>query len=114
MKHHQHRLEHWVHWTLLSGLFVSAVLLVAGMALMLFKGESSSPPHQSLGELLSESLRFRGPALTVLGLLVLMVTPILRVIVLSIGWALEHQWRFTAVALAVLALLIISLLLGVG
>jgi uncharacterized membrane protein len=43
-----------------------------------------------------------------------MVTPILRVVVLLAGWAIDREWRFSAVALTVLALLIASLLLGVG
>lgn len=113
MEQHQHRLEHWVHWTLLGGLIVSAVLLVSGMLAMLFEGEISASPHEPLGTLLREAMHFRGPALTVLGLLVLMITPIVRVVVLLVGWALDRQWRFMLVALAVLALLIISLLLGV-
>lgn len=110
----QRRLEHWVHWTLLGGLMVSALLLVTGMLALVTGGKVSTPPPQSLGALLREGMQFHGPALTVLGLLVLMITPILRVIVLLIGWSLEREWRFTAVALAVLALLIASLVLGVG
>lgn len=114
MQHQQRRLEHWVHWTLLGGLCLSAVLLVAGLLAMLAQGEVSAPPSQPLGTLVRDSLKLQGPALTALGLLVLMITPILRVIVLLCGWALEREWRFTAVAFAVLALLIASLLLGVG
>lgn len=114
MNQHKHHLEHWVHWTLLGGLLVSAVLLVTGMLAMLTKGEIPTAGHEPLAELLRESAQFHGPALTVLGLLVLMVTPILRVVVLLAGWAIDREWRFSAVALTVLALLIASLLLGVG
>lgn len=112
MEHRQHRLEHWVHWTLLGGLSVSAVLLVAGILAMLAQGEPAATPHQPLGELVRESTQFKGPALTVLGLLVLMITPILRVVILLLGWTLQREWRFSAVSLVVLVLLIVSLLLG--
>jgi uncharacterized membrane protein len=110
----QHQLEHWVHWTLLSGLAVSAVLLIAGLIAMLLQGHESASPHESFSAILSAALRCQGPALTTLGLLVLMITPILRVIVLLIGWVLRRDWLFAVVALVVLALLVLSLLLGVG
>jgi uncharacterized membrane protein len=43
-----------------------------------------------------------------------MLTPILRVLVLAIGWLLEKEWRFAAIALCVLALLATSVVLGTG
>jgi len=42
------------------------------------------------------------------------VTPMFRVAVLAIGWTLEGDQRFALVALAVLRLLGVNLLLGVG
>ena len=114
MDRDRHQLEHWVHWTLLSGLAASAVLLVAGLCAMLVQGYESVSPHESLGKLIRDAVQVRGPALTTLGLLVLMITPILRVIVLLAGWTMRRDWRFAAVALVVLTLLILSLSLGVG
>jgi uncharacterized membrane protein len=43
-----------------------------------------------------------------------MLTPILRVIVLGVGWLLEREWRFAAIAFFVLALLATSMVLGTG
>ena len=114
MNHDRHQLEHWVHWTLLSGLAASAVLLVAGLIAMLVQGHESAAPHAPLDTLIRDAVQFRGPALSTLGLLVLMITPILRVVVLLAGWTMRRDWRFAAVALVVLALLILSLSVGVG
>lgn|SRR5487761_1809623 len=109
-----HQLQHWVHRILLGGLVVSAALLLAGMVIMLVRGGQEASPHTPLASLLRDAARLNGPALTTLGLLVLMITPILRVVVLLIGWAVRRDWVFAAISLVVLALLMISLLLGVG
>jgi uncharacterized membrane protein len=107
-------LQHAVHWTLLSGMVVSSILLISGMIAMLDQGHQEASPHESLATLLRDAGRLRGPALTTLGLLVLMVTPVLRVVVLLIGWARRRDWVFAAVAMMVLALLILSMSLGMG
>lgn len=110
----ERQLEHWVHWTLLSGLAVSAVLLIIGMLAALVQENPTSEPRQPLSDLVTAATAFDGQALTTLGLLVLMITPILRVVVLLVGWTWRRDWTFAAVAVVVLALLIVSLSLGVG
>lgn len=105
-------LDHWVHRTLLAGLVVSGVLLATGLAIMLIQGNEQAPRFESFAALLQEAGQFQGPAVTTLGLLALMITPILRVVVLLIGWSIRRDWRFAGVALAVLVLLCISL--GIG
>lgn len=81
---------------------------------MLATGERHAQAHASVAELLGDARRLNGPALVTLGLLALMITPILRVLVLLLGWSHRRDWLFATVALAVLAILILSLSLGVG
>ncbi len=107
-----HQLDHSVHRSLLAGLVVSGVLLAAGLAIMLVQGHEHAPKHQSLSTLLADAARLDGPAITTLGLLALMITPILRVAVLLVGWTILRDWRFAGVSLAVFVLLCISLALG--
>ncbi|HJT36269.1 MAG TPA: DUF1634 domain-containing protein [Pirellulales bacterium] len=107
-----HRLDHWVHRTLLVGLTVSGVLLAVGLTTMLAQGHEHAPQYESFPTLLRDAARLRGSAVTTLGLLALMMTPILRVVVLLAGWAVERDWRFAGVALAVFVLLCVSLTLG--
>jgi uncharacterized membrane protein len=111
----QYRLEHWVHWTLFAGLSLSGVLLVLGLALELTEGEPRlwQSPHP-LRLMIRGALEGNGTDVIDLGLLVLIVTPLLRVLVLAIGWTLEGDLRFALVALTVLALLSVSFMLGVG
>lgn len=107
-----HQLEHAVHRTLLAGLVVSALLLAAGLAIMLVQGHAQASGHVTFVKLVQKAGHFDGQAVTTLGLLALMITPILRVLVLLVGWTVQRSWRFAGVALAVLVLLCISLALG--
>jgi len=65
-------------------------------------------------ELLRLAGEANGVAWMQLGVLVLLFTPVLRVLVLAIGWAIERDWRMALVALVVLVLLAISLVVSVG
>ncbi|MBX6313696.1 MAG: DUF1634 domain-containing protein [Isosphaeraceae bacterium] len=109
------RLERWVHWALLTGLVASGLLLALGLITALASGrprpEGPPPP---LALVIRAAVRGEGVGLIDLGLLALIGTPLLRVAVLAIGWAVERQWIFVAVALTVLGLLLLSFTLGVG
>lgn len=49
-----------------------------------------------------------------LGLLVLLLTPVLRVLVSVVTFAMEHDWRYTGITLLVFCILLVSFLLGRG
>jgi uncharacterized membrane protein len=104
-----------VQVTLLMGLIPSGLLMVSGLFIALISGQprpDTSPP--GIGTLVQTALRFDGVALLSLGVVLLMLTPLLRVVVLAAGWSLRRDWRFALVALSVLSLLAISLTLGFG
>src|SRR4051794_24504913 len=108
-------LEHWVHRALLTGLVVSGLLMVTGLGIALIRHQDRPvglPPPASV--VLRQASGGNGVALMELGLLALVATPILRVAVLAIGWGLQRDWQFAAVAAVVLGLLAVSLVLGVG
>ena len=109
------RLAWAVHISLLSGLVTSAALLVIGAVLVLVSGQSASDnPPGGVTTLLSKAAKGDGTAILQLGLLVLMLTPVARVVVLAVGWLVDREWRFAFVALFVFALLMTSLILGTG
>lgn len=81
------RFERTLVRAMLAGVWISSILLTAGLALLLFASASSAPDGL---------LRW--------GLLVLMATPVLRVI-LSIAEAIRQRdwfWLWTTVAVAVI------------
>jgi uncharacterized membrane protein len=110
-----HRMGLWVHRSLISGLVVSGLLLIGGLALVLIAGHPRPEgPPPGFNDLLHAAVRGDAVALMDLGLLALMVSPVVRVAVLAVGWTCEREWRLLAVALLVLALLGLSMAMGVG
>jgi hypothetical protein len=109
-----HELGHWVHRSLLAGLTLSGLLMIGGFLRVLSVAEPrpEGTPAPFL-ILLDQAAHGDGIALMNLGLLALMATPVLRVVVLAAGWGWRREWRFLAVSLTVLALLGISMVLGV-
>lgn len=108
------RLEHWVHWTLLFGVTISAALLVAGLAAAAFRGAGAPREHPASPGAIVHGTTHGDPAtvLLELGLIVLMATPGFRVAALAVGAMATRQPRFAAVAFTVLVLLGVSLVLG--
>jgi uncharacterized membrane protein len=108
-------LEHAVHYSLLVGLVLSGLLLAGGLAAAWLSPAPARPIQpQALLKTVDDALGGNAGALMNLGILTLMATPIVRVIILACGWLTDRQWRMAAVALAVLVLLGVSLLLGLG
>ena len=68
-------------------------------------------PH-SLRDVIEGVRVWRGQAVVALGLTMLILTPILRVAVSIIAFAIERDRVFVAVTSAVLAVLLISFVLG--
>jgi uncharacterized membrane protein len=82
-------LDRTIEVVLMGGLAVSAALLVAGLA---------------LGR--ADLLRW--------GILVLMTTPVARVVVVTIGMLRERDWLFAAVSVWILAVLGSSVYVALG
>lgn len=108
-------LAHWVHWGLLGGLLASSALMVLGLAIVFARHQPrpiGSPP--AFRHVLTGMLRGDGLSLLELGLVLLMLTPAARVLILAVGWSRERNVRSAGIAFTVLALLILSIVLGVG
>lgn len=103
-----------VHWTLLAGVLASGSLMLLGLAIALLTDQPrpEGPPAE-LRDILRSALSGNGIAIINVALLLMMLTPLLRVAVLAAGWAASGNRRFAAVALLVLALLAISVAIGI-
>lgn len=107
--------RHRVHLVLQVGVVASGLLLAVGLAVVLFgPGDVSGGLPTSVSAAARGVLRGDGLSLIALGLLVLMATPVMRVAVLAVSWSLEGDRRYAAIAFAVLAILTVSVALGVG
>lgn len=114
-----------IGWSLRIGVAISMVLALAG-AVVAFVGGAygggDSRRHaltsihtvvpQTLSATFTGAVHGHGPALIALGCLILILTPIIRVVVSVLGFALVKDHLYAAITLLVLALLSASLLIS--
>lgn len=117
------RMEIVIGTLLRWGVMASLALVIAGTAMSFATGRyahattalTGGTAHPwtfaAIGHAL---LDWRGPAFIIAGLLLLISTPILRVVVSIVGFAIQRDAAFVAVTAVVLALLIVSFLIGVA
>jgi len=121
-----------ISWLLRVGVWSSIALVVAGLVMLVVK-DHAALLHERPGGL--EALLHQGPpgepqpltlypdvlasvrrgepyGVITLGLLVLLLTPVLRVAVSVVAFLLERDWLYTAITAAVLCLLLAGLALG--
>ncbi len=103
-----------ISWLLRAGVMLSALLVVAGMAVTIVH----HPAHiigmrmHSPQEVLRAIREGHGQGIAMLGLLLLIATPVLRVAVSIAIFARERDFAFVAITTTVLLLLLLSFVLG--
>jgi uncharacterized membrane protein len=115
-------IERIVSRVLLAGVLVSGgIVLVGGIYFVLRRGSDPVEFHVFHGELVIDRIAgeivrgaFHGRARSIiqLGILALIATPILRVAVALVGFALEKDRAYVIVTAIVLATLLFSLITG--
>ena len=103
-----------VHGVLIIGLIISTALMLIGVGLALFYQRDLPTAVPDIGDVVGRVLALRPSGFLALGLLVLIATPILRVVGSIGAFVYERDWRFAGVTTLVLVVLIVSLLLGRG
>ena len=102
-----------------GGVIVSATVILIGILLLpLHPGELSERslqvfPH-TLSQVWTGLLTLQPQAVIALGLLLLIASPVMRVAVSVVAFAIEHNRRYMVITLIVLAILITSFLIGKG
>ncbi len=109
------QISQWVGRALAAGVIASSLLMLAGLVLVFLRHELRPQSiHPDPASLIPQMLAGQGTAFLEAGLLVLMITPFVRVAVLAGGWLMFRQWRLAAIAGMVLLLLLTGLCLGVA
>lgn len=120
------RIELVISVLLRAGVILSLFVIVFGLTLSFTHHHDYIQAHDLLPRLTNstrafphtlhetwQGLReFRGEAFIVLGLLLLIATPVMRVAVSVFAFLIERDWIFVAITSVVLALLILSFFLG--
>ena len=84
------------------GSLAATVVMALGLALMLFRGTAGSLPAY-------HRIRLDDAAVTECGILLLLLTPIFRIIVAAVAFALERDFKYVAISLGVLAVVLVSI-----
>ena len=120
--HQDQRMDGMMAFLLRSGVLLAAGLVFIGGIIFLvrhpapvtnyrvFQGEPQE--LRTISGILREAAQLRGRGLIQLGLLLLIATPVARVLFSVFAFLYERDWTYVAVTLAVLAILTYSLLGG--
>ncbi len=98
-----------------GGVLLSAAVILVGVALYYSQPQPGGAaatltyPH-SLGAVIPSLASGSPEGIITLGLLILLATPVIRVAVSIIAFALEHDWMYVGITSLVLALLLASIL----
>jgi uncharacterized membrane protein len=101
-----------VSHVLVGGLVTSVALLLVGAILAIAGRGPSVPSATSITDIPRAIAALEPGGFLGLGLLVLLATPVARVIVLAAGFARRRSWLFFGMSAFVLALLALSAYLG--
>lgn len=110
-----------------AGVIASVILIVTGMIVTFVHHPDYFSSRPALGRLTSPSAHFpntlaavvegvrawRGQALIMAGLLVLIATPVARVALSVIIFAILRDWLYIAITGVVLAILLVSFVVGI-
>lgn len=122
-----HPIEIWISYVLRAGVLVAGAIILAGLLLFSLRGAPAGGPH-SLNDIIGSGGHTSmvsprsivqgitaGSALAViqLGVLVLILTPLMRVAMTVLLFTVLRDHRFTVITLIVLVVLVLGLI-GVG
>lgn len=112
--------ELMVSFVLRSGVIVSAAVIIAGLVLLVYHGLAGLQggiatafnfPH-TFGAVFAGVAKLDPVSVISLGLLLMIITPVTRVAVSIIAFAMERDWRYVGITALVLLVLLVSFALG--
>jgi uncharacterized membrane protein len=109
--------ERMISAVLRYGSLISTLVMVLGLGLMLLRGSSAplASYHRIRPTLLFPQLiRLEPAAVTEFGILLLLLTPIFRIIAAGLTFALECEYKYVFVSLGVLAVVLLSISFAVA
>jgi uncharacterized membrane protein len=91
-----------------AGLALTVSLMVAGLAVWWATGEQGAAGNHDPLVALRGAFAGDAAGLLLLGILVLLTTPVVRIALLAVGFGRRREWLFVALAAAVLGELVLS------
>jgi uncharacterized membrane protein len=111
-----------IGWVLRLGVFISMLVVFLGGIIYLYRHGQTIADYrvfkgvpgflQDTGGIVNGILAFRGRAIIQAGIILLIATPIVRVLCSAVGFVLEKDYMYVGITLLVLAIIFISMLSG--
>ena len=111
-----------IGWILRAGVIISMAVVFIGGAVYLYRHGHSSPDYHEFKKvpyfihdtegIINGVLNLKGQAIIQLGILLLIATPIARVVFSAIGFILEKDRLYTLITFFVLFIIVVSMLTG--
>jgi uncharacterized membrane protein len=112
-------IEMWLGQLLRSGVILAALVVFAGGVWYVAKARDTAPNYKTfrgepselrhVTQIVREAISLQPLGLIQLGLLLLIATPVARVVFSVVAFAMERDWMYVAFTLIVLATLVYSL-----
>ncbi len=110
-----HKMEMFISKLMRLSVIVSGVAIALGVVLFLVTGNDLYPQNMfDVNWALYGDPFFEPSHIVFLGFMILIGTPLLRIIASVFVYAKQQDWNFTIITSLVLAVLVVSMLLGVG
>ncbi|HEX8041775.1 MAG TPA: DUF1634 domain-containing protein [Chryseosolibacter sp.] len=107
-----------------AGVLLSAIVVLAGSVLYLAERGSSISDHHKFrgepaslsypGQIVAQSMDLKSDAIIQLGLIILILTPVARILFSIIGFFLERDYLYVGIGLLVLGIIVLSYLGQLG
>lgn len=110
-----HKMELFISKLMRASVLISGLVIASGVALFLVTGDASCPVNMfELSWIINGAPFFEPSHIIFLGFMVLVGTPMLRIIASIMVYVVQKDWYFTTITGLVFAVLTVSMLLGVG
>ncbi len=117
-------IEYIMGMLLISGVLISGIVVLFGSIIYLYQNKYLTSNYdifigeparlRNLNEIIKGAFHLRGRELIQFGLVLLIATPVARVIFAVMGFYMEKDRLYTLISTIVLIILLLSLLAGVG
>ncbi|MBK0040311.1 DUF1634 domain-containing protein [Leuconostoc pseudomesenteroides] len=109
-------LERQIGIVLRIGVIIAVVVMILGFACYLINSAKTGYFHnrypRQLAQIVSGSLHFQAGAIMMLGLFLLILTPVLRIIASIYAFTKVKDWRYVCITVAVFIILLVAMFIG--
>jgi uncharacterized membrane protein len=111
-----------IGWILRTGVILSMLIVIVGGVIFVWRHGHSIPNYRTFkgvpefirgtGGIINGVLNFKGQAIIQAGIVLLIATPIIRVVFSAIGFIIEKDYLYTFITLLVLLIIVASMISG--